>query len=153
MDRERLGRFFLLARQGLALAVLAAVTWLSLADGGGLRAEMGSPWLWEIVRALGVPADKAAHGVMYFGLCGTLWMALPGRVGGLSSPWWAFAAAVAWGALMECGQSAVTALGWANRSFDLNDMAANACGALAAALVCAALMAAWAVVARRRGRP
>lgn len=152
MKRERLEKGWLWARRGLALAVLGTVTWLSLADGESLRAEVETPWFWGLVRALGVPADKAAHAVMYFGLCGTLWMALPGRVRGVPSPWWAFGAAVAWGALMECGQWAVTALGWACRSFDLRDMAANACGAAVAAAVCGALMMAWALARRRWAR-
>ena len=61
MKRERLEKGWLWARRGLALAVLGTVTWLSLADGESLRAEVEAPWFWGLVRALGVPADKAAH--------------------------------------------------------------------------------------------
>ena len=143
---------WLWARRALALAVLVAVTWLSLADESCVRAELEAPWFWELVLALGVPADKVAHATMYFGVCGTLWLALPGRLRGVPSPWWAFGAAVAWGALMECGQWCVTELGWARRGFDVLDMAANACGAGMAAVGCAALMTLWALARRKRAR-
>ncbi len=126
---------FLWLRRLFAAAVLFSVTWGSLTDADGLRAHEMVHLLANLYRATEIPIDKWIHGMMYFGVCGSLWMALPSRIRHLPSPLIAFLGASFWGFLMECAQWVFTQLGWAKRNFDLLDICANLCGAFVATLL------------------
>lgn len=150
MKRLTFSTALLLARRGIALAMVCVITWLSLTDTSGLRQHELMHWLVNVQRATGAEQDKIVHFLMYAALTGAVWLSLPWRVRRLPSPVAAFAAASLWGVLMEFAQLAITCLGWGNRSFDVGDMAANALGAASAA---APLLLLWhAVGASRWGR-
>lgn len=133
----------LLLRRALAGVILAGVTWLSLTDSDGLRAHEVLHILVRIYRATGVAMDKQVHAAMYFAVCGAVWLAMRHRPNAWPTPLKAFLFATGWGMLMEFAQLAETALGWGRRGFDVADMVANACGAAAAALICATLWPLW----------
>lgn len=137
MKAMRWMRLLFWARQALAVTVLASVTWLSLSDGDGMRQHELMHFLVAVHRLIGVDVDKIVHVIMYFAVCGSLWIALPSQWRRVPSPYWAFGLAMLWGILMESCQALITTLGWAARGFDLMDMVANAVGAALAALLAA----------------
>ncbi len=141
---------WLWVRRSFAASVLFAVTWASLTDADGLRAHEVTHLLANIYRMTGLPMDKIVHFLMYFGVCGALWMAFPARVKNIPSPWAACILATLWGALMECLQWLETRLGWGQRGFDILDMLANLCGALTATGCILLALLLWQQLIRRR---
>ncbi|MBQ9694079.1 MAG: VanZ family protein, partial [Kiritimatiellae bacterium] len=91
----------------------------------------------------GIVIDKLAHFLMYFAVCGALWIALPARFYHIPSPLWAFLIATLWGLLMEVLQGVLTSLHIISRAFDLHDAVANLLGAAAASLCTSTLMLLW----------
>lgn len=148
MRKETLSLVLLWIRRGIALAMVGTITWLSLTDTGGFRQHELTHWLVGIQRVTGAALDKIVHFLMYATLTGAVWLSLPWRVRRLPSPVVAFVAATAWGVLMEVAQWLGAWLGWGCRSFDVSDMAANALGALTAALPLLGLW--WGIGAWRR---
>lgn len=134
MRKEMLSFVLLWVRRGIALAMLGTITWLSLTDTSGFRQHEMTHWLVGVQRMTGAELDKIVHFLMYAALTGSVWLSLPWRVRRVPSPLVAFAAATAWGVLMEFAQGLGAWLGWGRRSFDVADMAANTLGALAATL-------------------
>ena len=124
-------------RRAFAGLILAAVTYLSLADSDGMRQHELLHLLVRIYRATGIAMDKQVHAAMYFAVCWALWLAMRHRSTGWPTPLKAWLMATGWGVLMEFAQWAETALGLGRRGFDVADMVANACGAATAALLCA----------------
>ena len=141
MIKRLLAEHGLWLRRGFAGLILSAVTYLSLADSDGMRQHEVLHLLVRIYRATGIAMDKQVHAAMYFAVCGALWLAMRHQPKGWPTPLKAWLMATGWGVLMEFAQLAETALGLGQRGFDVADMAANACGAAAAALLCALWLA------------
>lgn len=135
--RRLLAEHGLWLRRAFAGLILAAVTYLSLADSDGMRQHELLHLLVRIYRATGIAMDKQVHAAMYFVVCGALWLAMRHRPTSWPTPLKAWLMATGWGVLMEFAQWAETALGLGRRGFDVADMVANACGAAIAALLCA----------------
>ncbi|MDO4527812.1 MAG: hypothetical protein Q4C03_03395 [bacterium] len=123
-------------RRSFAAVVLLVVMVVSLMDTTGMQAHEIQHLLAHFYRATGILPDKVVHFLLYFGVCGALWVGFPLRFWGRRSALWAFLFAVGWGCLMEVFQGVCALLGWGARGFDFHDMFANGCGAFVALLLC-----------------
>lgn len=134
--KSLLWQWFIWARRLVSAVVLLMVAYFSLTDTDGMRMHEIQHLLAHIYRYTGLQADKVVHIIMYFSVCGGLWIGLPLRLWGRPSAVWAFWMAVGWGVLMEVCQWGVSACGLVARSFDMADVFANTFGAFVAFVIC-----------------